>query len=81
MGQWKEPNGSDTTEFRADGTLTERPAQGETIRGRYSLEGAKLAVQLEGMGEELSFNVLIHSDVLEMTDSDGTHDELPPHLT
>ncbi len=45
------------------------------IRGRYSLEGAKLAVQLEGMGEELSFNVLIRSDVLEMTDSDGTHDE------
>ncbi len=70
MGQWKELNGSDTTEFRAEGRWTERPAGRDDPRPLL-VRGAKLAVQLEGMGEELSFNVLIRSDVLEMTDSGG----------
>lgn len=72
MGRWKEPNGSDTTEFRADGTLIENPAEGETIHGRYSLDGRNLKVQLEGMAEDLSFTVVIRSDVLEMTDAEGS---------
>ncbi len=49
----------------------EKPVNGETIRGHYSLDGAKLKVRLEGMAEELSFTVAIRSDVLEMTDGDG----------
>jgi len=71
VGQWKEPNGSDTTEFRADGIVIEKPASGETIRGRYSLEGAKLKITLEGLADELSFTATIKADALEMTDRDG----------
>ncbi len=71
IGQWQEPNGNDTTEFRADGTLMEKQAGGETISGRYSLDGARLKVRLEGVAEELAFNVVIKGDMLEMTDSEG----------
>ena len=59
VGQWKEPDGNDVTEFRADGTVIERPSNGETIRGRYSLDGAILTVRLEGLAEELSFAAAI----------------------
>lgn len=71
VGSWKEPDGSDTTEFRADGTVVEKPASGETIRGRYSLEGAKLKIRLEGLSEELSFSASIEDDALELKDPDG----------
>ena len=71
VGQWKEPNGSDTTEFRADGTVVEKPANGELIRGRYSLEGTSLKITLEGVPEELLFAASIKNDTLEMRDPDG----------
>ena len=71
VGRWKEPTGSDTTEFHADGTVTERPASGETIRGRYSLEGGKLKINLQGVDEEIVFNATVRADALEMTDADG----------
>jgi hypothetical protein len=71
VGRWKEPNGSDTTEFHADGTVTERPASGETIRGRYSLEGGKLKINLEGVDEEIVFAATVRADALEMKDSEG----------
>jgi hypothetical protein len=59
------------TEFCADGSVIEKPASGETIRGRYSLEGAKLKIKLEGLAEELSFTAVIKADDLEMKDRDG----------
>lgn len=71
LGQWKEPGGSDTTEFRADGTLVEKPASGDPIRGRYWLDGSRLKVRLKGVPEELAFTVVITSDLIEMTDSEG----------
>ena len=71
VGSWKEPAGSDTTEFRADGTVLEKSASGETIRGRYSLEGAKLKIKLEGLADELSFSAVVKSETLELTDGDG----------
>ena len=71
VGQWKEPNGSDTTEFRADGTVVENLGSGEPIRGRYSLEGAKLKITLDGVPEEISFAASIKNDTLEMKDPDG----------
>jgi uncharacterized protein (DUF2147 family) len=71
VGQWKEPNGNDVTEFHADGTVIERPTSGEAIRGRYSLEGTKLTVRLEGLAEELSFAAAIKNNTLEMKDPDG----------
>ena len=71
VGRWKEPNGTDTTEFRADGTVMEIPAGGETIRGRYSCEGVKLKIRLEGVPEELSFSASIKDDTLEMKDPEG----------
>jgi len=71
VGRWREPNGNDTTEFRADGTVVEQPASGETIRGRYSLEGAKLRIKLDGVPDELSFSASIKNEMLEMTDRDG----------
>jgi hypothetical protein len=71
VGRWKEPNGNDTTEFHADGTVTERPASGETIRGRYSLEGGKLKINLQGVDDEIVFNATVRADALEMTDSEG----------
>ena len=71
VGQWKEPNGSDLTEFRADGTVIEKPANGETIRGRYSLEAGKLKVKLDGIADELSFSAVVKADALELTDAEG----------
>ncbi len=71
VGQWKEPSGSDTTEFRPDGTLLEKPANGEAIKGRYSLDGAQLKVRLDGVPDELAFTFAIKGDQLEMTDAEG----------
>ena len=77
VGRWKEPKGSDTTEFHADGTVTERLASGETIRGRYSLEDGKLKIKLEGVAEEIVFTAAVSANALEMSDADGqiTHYE------
>ena len=71
VGRWKEPQGKDTTEFHADGTVTEKPATGENIRGRYTLDGVKLKIRLEGVADELSFTALLRGDTLEMTGPDG----------
>ncbi len=70
VGRWQEPGGNDMTEFRSDGSLVERLGTGETINGRYSLEGLKLSVKLES-GDELSFSASITRDALELTDPDG----------
>ena len=59
------------TEFKPDGTLLENPADGAPIRGRYSLQGGSLKVQLDGMAEELAFTVRIKSDQLELTNGEG----------
>ncbi|MEP6809370.1 MAG: DUF5640 domain-containing protein [Chthoniobacterales bacterium] len=71
VGRWKEPKGADTTEFLADGTVMERPATGESIRGRYTLEGSKLKIRLQGMTDDLSFTAVVKGNTLEMTDPDG----------
>jgi hypothetical protein len=71
VGRWKEPNGKETTEFHTDGTVTERTATGENIRGRYSLRDKQLKVNLDGVPNELSFPVAIGPKTLEMTDTDG----------
>ena len=70
VGRWKEPGGADVTEFQADGTVTETPASGETIRGRYSLAAGKLKLNLDGV-DELTFPVKNSADTLEMTDTEG----------
>jgi uncharacterized protein DUF5640 len=70
VGRWKEPQGSDTTEFHADGSVTERPATGETIRGRYSLDGGKLTIKLDGVAEEIVFTATVTNDSLETKDAD-----------
>jgi len=69
--RWKDPAGSDITEFGSDGTVIERPASGDTIRGRYALDGSKLKIKLEGAAEELVFPVKIATDTLQMTDPEG----------
>ncbi len=71
VGRWREPKGKDTTEFQGDGKVTEKPASGETIRGTYTLEGAKLKIRLEGVKDELVFTAKVQGDSLEMTDPDG----------
>lgn len=71
VGRWKEPNGNDTTEFRADGSVLEKPASGESIRGRYSFEASRLKIKLEALTEELVFTATIKNDTLEMKDRDG----------
>ncbi|HEX8280653.1 MAG TPA: hypothetical protein VF551_04700 [Chthoniobacterales bacterium] len=71
VGRWKEPGSADTTEFRADGTLIETSGNGESIRGRYSLDGSKLKINLEGVPDELSFAASVKTDELETTDPDG----------
>lgn len=77
VGRWKESGSSDTTEFHADGSVTEKTGNGETIRGRYSLADKQLKLNLEGVPDELSFPVALSPDKLEMTDDDGktTHYE------
>ena len=71
VGRWQEPGSADTTEFHADGSVTEKTGSGETIRGRYSLRDKHLKLNLDGVPDELSFPVAIGSDTLEMTDADG----------
>lgn len=71
VGRWKEPNSSDTTEFHADGTVTEKTGTGDTIRGRYSVRDKILKINLDGVPDELSFPVAIATNSLEMTDPDG----------
>ena len=71
VGLWQEPTAQDTTEFRADGTVVERPAGGQPIEGRYTLRGEDLTVKLDGMEEELSFSVKLNENALEMRHSDG----------
>jgi hypothetical protein len=71
VGKWREPGGSDTTEFRADGTVLETPANGPAIRGRYAIDGVKLKIRLDGVPDELSFAASVKGDKLEMKDPDG----------
>ena len=71
VGKWKEPGGSDTTEFHADGTVTERAAAGETIRGRYSVDGGKLKINLDGVPNEILLTATVTGNALETRDSDG----------
>jgi hypothetical protein len=71
VGEWREPGGSDITQFRADGTVVEKPANGDPIRGRYSIDGAKLKIRLDGVPDELSFAASVNGDTLEMKDPDG----------
>ena len=71
VGRWKDPKESDTTEFHADGRVTEKPSSGETIRGRYTLDGTKLKIRLDGVPNELSFTAAIKDNKLEMTGPDG----------
>ena len=71
IGRWREPQGKDTTEFHADGAVTEKPATGENIRGRYSLDGSKLKIHLDGVPGALSFSAVVKGDSLEMTGPDG----------
>ena len=71
VGRWKEPKGSDVTEFHNDRTVTEKPASGPSIHGRYSLDGSKLKINLDGVADELVFTVAVKGDALEMTGPDG----------
>ena len=70
VGHWQEPGSSDATEFRADGTLVERLGTGDVINGRYSLDGSRLTIELEGV-DRLSFSAAIRTDTLALTDPDG----------
>ncbi len=71
MGRWKEPQGSDVTEFHHDKTVTEKPASGPLIRGRYVFDGSKLSINLDGVADELAFTAALKGNVLEMTGPDG----------
>ena len=71
VGRWGDPNGRDTTEFRADGTVTDKPASGETIQGRYSYEAGKLKIKLDAVEEEIVFTAAVSAEALETSDADG----------
>lgn len=75
VGRWRDASGtgdgSESTEFHADGSVTERLAGGDTIRGRYLLVGDNLTINLEGMEEALDFTAMVRQDTLEMTDAGG----------
>jgi hypothetical protein len=75
VGRWRSVSGSgdgsESTEFHADGTVTERVSGGEAIRGRYLFAGDRLSITLDGMDDPLAFSVAIQQDSLEMTDADG----------
>ena len=51
--------------------MTENVSGGEPIRGRYSLAGGTLKLNLDGVPDELSFPVTIKADALDMVDADG----------
>ena len=71
VGRWKDPNTGDITEFQADGSVTENVSGGEPIRGRYSVAGGKLKLNLDGVADELSFPITIRADHLDMIDAEG----------
>ena len=71
MGRWKDPNSGDITEFHADGSVTENISGSDPIRGRYTLTGDKLKINLDGVADQLSFPVTIKAESLEMVDPDG----------
>ena len=71
IGRWKDPNSGDITEFHADGSVTENVSGAEPIRGRYSLAGDKLKINLDGLPNELSFAATLKADTLEVIDPDG----------
>lgn len=71
VGRWKEPNGKDTTEFHADGRVTEKPAAGEQIRGHYTVDGSQVKIRLDGVKEELVFTATFRGETLEMRDPAG----------
>ncbi|MDQ6655198.1 MAG: hypothetical protein M3Y80_05225, partial [Verrucomicrobiota bacterium] len=64
-------DGSESTEFHSDGSVTERLTGDETIRGRYVFTGEKLTINLAGMDEPLAFTATVKQDALEMTDASG----------
>lgn len=49
----------------------EKPAHGQSIRGRYSFEGSKLKIKLEVVPEELTFAATLAAETLELKDRDG----------
>ena len=51
--------------------MTENVSGGEPIRGRYSLSGEKLKLNLDGVPDELSFPVTVRAETLDMVDGDG----------
>ena len=71
VGRWKDPNSGDITEFHADGSVTENVSGGEPIRGRYTLNGDKLKLKLDGVPDDLTFPVTIKAETLDMVDPDG----------
>ncbi len=74
-GRWQDAgdsgDGSESTEFHADGSVTESLTGGETIRGRYVFAGDKLTINLAGMDEPLAFTAIVKQDSLQMTDASG----------
>lgn len=71
IGRWKDPSTGDITEFHADGAVTENVSGGEPIRGRYSITGGKLKLNLAGVPDELSFPVTIKAEHLDLIDNEG----------
>ena len=51
--------------------MTERAGGGETIRGRYSFEGGKLKINLDGVPDEIVLTAAVTGDALETRDADG----------
>jgi Family of unknown function (DUF5640) len=70
VGRWKEPEGSDSVEFRADGTLLEHATNGDGVRGHYALAGDHLSIRIDGV-EPLAFSVSINGATMELKDAQG----------
>ena len=70
VGHWQEPGNSDSVEFRADGTLLEHTPAGDGVRGRYTLAGDRLTIQIDGV-DPLAFDISLNPKTLELRDGNG----------
>jgi hypothetical protein len=70
VGRWQDSSGVETIEFRADGTVTDSPGNGDQLHGRYTLSEDKLGVAMNGI-EPLAFTIVINGQTLQLKAADG----------
>ncbi len=75
VGKWKDSEGVETIEYKADGSMIETMAGSDVIKGKYSfVDATHIKAEVEGpmaaMGPIVS-QVVIKGDTMTVTEADG----------